>query len=66
MAHLAYNASDGTPRVTPVWFAWEGGEIIICSIISYTKFKSLQEGARIAIKPNWVGLYNFETRSPSG
>jgi hypothetical protein len=128
MAHIAYDASDGTPRVTPVWFAWEDGELIICSIVSSTKFKVLKDGARvaidideavwpyhrlgmrgsvaikqfpgippgyretavrylgdqfgnafmdqlenfgvpmnrIAIKPDWVGLYNFEDRPPTG
>jgi hypothetical protein len=126
MVHLAYNASDGTPRVMPVWFAWENGEVIICTIIAAMKLKSLVDGARvaleidepnwpyhrlqlrgtvstsdfpgivpgyretairylgeqfgnmfigqlegfgipmkrIAIKPDWVGLYNFETRNP--
>jgi hypothetical protein len=126
MAHLAYNASDGTPRVMPIWFAWENGEVVICSIVVAMKLKSLVDGARvaidideggwpyhrlqlrgsvstsdfpgivpgyretavrylgdqfgnmfmnqlegfgipmrrIAIKPDWVGLYNFETRNP--
>jgi hypothetical protein len=126
MAHLAYNATDGTPRVTPVWFAWENDELVICSVVSSAKFKSLNNGSRvaidindgnwpyhrlqirgsvsttpfpgvvpgyretavrylgaqfgngfidrfesfgvpmnrIAIKPDWVGLYNFEDRMP--
>jgi len=126
MAHLAYIAPDGTPRVMPVWFGWENGEVIICSIIAAMKHKSLVDGARVAIdidesgwpyhrlmlrgavtsttfpgivpgyretairylgesfgsafigqlesfgipmkrvaiKPDWVGLYNFETRNP--
>jgi hypothetical protein len=126
MVHLAYNGPDGTPRVMPVWFAWENDEVVICSIIAAKKIKSLTNGTRvaleidepgwpyhrlqirgeiststfpsivpgykdtairylgdqfgsmfigqlesfgipmvrIAIKPDWVGLYNFETRNP--
>ncbi len=126
MAHLAYVASDGTPRVMPVWFAWEGGAVVICSVVVAMKLKSMTDGSRvaieidetrwpyhrlmlrgtvtttqfpgvvpgyketairylgeqfgsmfvgqlekigipmtrIAIKPDWVGLYNFESRNP--
>lgn len=126
MAHLAYVAGDGTPRVMPVWFAWEDGALIICSVVAALKLKALTDGARvaididetgwpyhrlmlrgtvattqfpgivpgyretairylgeqfgtmfvgqlesigipmtrIAIRPDWAGLYNFETRNP--
>jgi nitroimidazol reductase NimA-like FMN-containing flavoprotein (pyridoxamine 5'-phosphate oxidase superfamily) len=28
-AHLAHNAEDGTPRVTPIGFFWTGTEFVI-------------------------------------
>ena len=29
MAHLAYTWTDGTPRCTPIWFHWNGSEIVM-------------------------------------
>ena len=126
MAHLAYVAPDGSPRIMPIWFSWEYGEIVFCSVIVALKLKSLKDGSkvsvdidrpawpyprllirgtvstteyagivpgyrdtairyigeqygnmfigamegmhmhmmRIAVKPTWVGLYDFESRMP--
>ena len=30
-ARLAYNWTDGTPRVVPIWFHWDGKEIVMGS-----------------------------------
>ena len=30
-ARLAYNWTDGTPRVVPIWFVWNGREITHCA-----------------------------------
>ncbi len=30
-ARLAYTWSDGTPRVVPIWFHWDGGAIVLAS-----------------------------------
>ena len=27
-ARLAYTWSDGTPRVVPIWFHWDGAQIV--------------------------------------
>src|SRR5262249_26415767 len=126
LAHLAYVAPDGTPRIMPIWFAWEYGEVVFCSVIVAMKLKTLRNGSkvslaidrpawpyprllirgtvstteyagvvpgyrdtairylgeqygsmfvgaiddmkmpmkRIAVKPTWVGLYDFESRMP--
>jgi len=126
-ARVGYIALDGTPRVTPAWFTWNGQEIIIGSAGTSQKVRALQadpaiavtidsdtapykvlsirgraevrmvEGAveeyadsalryfdpdqgarfrdharatfsgmaRIAVKPEWVGLIDFVTRFPS-
>ena len=50
MAHLAYVASDGTPRVMPLWFAWENGEVIFCSVAVAQKLKALTDGTRVAVE----------------
>jgi Pyridoxamine 5'-phosphate oxidase len=126
-ARLAYIATDGTPRVVPIWFHWTGHEFVLGSPPKAPKLKALaknskvaltiddndfphkvllvrgsarvetmsgicpeyaaaaeryfgpQQGkgwvqqlssmspqmARIAIKPEWVGLLDFQTRFPS-
>ena len=56
MAHLAYVAPDGTPRVMPIWFAWERGELVFCSVAVALKLKSLTDGTKVAVdidRPNW-------------
>ena len=49
MAHLAYNWSDGTPRVVPIWFDWTGEEFVFCSVANSFKAKALVDGTRVAI-----------------
>ena len=33
-ARLAYIASDGTPRVVPTWFQWNGAEIVMVTYVA--------------------------------
>jgi hypothetical protein len=33
-ARLAYIAKDGTPRVIPTWFDWDGSEIVMATYIA--------------------------------
>ena len=49
LAHLAYVSTDGTPRVMPIWFAWENGQVIFCSVIVARKLKSMTDGSKVAI-----------------
>ncbi len=128
LARLAYNWFDGTPRVVPIWFHWDGQEIVLGTPPKAPKIKALQkhpevaltidsdtawpykvllvrghaqvemvqgigpeyaasarryfgeeqgsawveqiksmvsEMARIAVRPRWVGVLDFETRFPS-
>ena len=30
-ARLAYTWTDGTPRVVPIWFHWNGSEVVLGS-----------------------------------
>jgi hypothetical protein len=124
---LAYTWTDGTPRVVPHWFHWNGGEVILGTPVDAPKVSALQQHpdvaltidttefpprvllirgmatvdlvdgvvpeyaetarryfgdeqgaawvtqigglcpqmARIAIKPTWVGILDFEARLPS-
>jgi hypothetical protein len=127
-ARLAYNWFDGTPRVVPMWFHWDGKEFVLGSPGRAPKLKALRknpevaltiddaaawpykallvrgtarlemvkgvvpeyaasarryfgeeqgkqwveqaggmvsEWGRIAIRPEWVGILDFETRFPS-
>ncbi len=126
-ARLAYVWMDGSPRVVPIWFHWNGQEIVMASPPKAPKLKALaknpkvaltidnnefphkvllvrgtagleqvkgivpeyaacadryfdpqmakawvgqmasmiQEMVRITVKPEWVGLLDFEARFPS-
>src|SRR5512139_1418710 len=48
-ARFAYNWTDGTPRVVPIWFHWNGAEIVLCSPEDAPKFKSLHDGDAVAV-----------------
>lgn len=48
-AHLAYVWSDGTPRVVPIAYHWNGTEIVISGPPRAPKFKVLQAGSKVAI-----------------
>ena len=48
-ARLAYNWTDGTPRVVPIWFVWNGREIVICSPAEAPKVKAMRDGAHVAL-----------------
>jgi len=30
-ARIAYVANDGTPRITPTWFHWNGSEVVMAT-----------------------------------
>lgn len=49
MAHLAYVWPDGTPRVTPLWFHWNGEEIIMASPVGMPKIEVLKENPAVAL-----------------
>jgi hypothetical protein len=49
LARFAYNWSDGTPRVVPVWFTWTGDEIVIGSPPRAPKLRALKSGQRVAL-----------------
>ena len=48
-ARLAYNWSDGTPRVQPMWFHWNGEQIVMASPPNAPKLKVLSQNAKVAL-----------------
>jgi Pyridoxamine 5'-phosphate oxidase len=49
LARLAYVWSDGTPRVVPIWFHWNGTEVIFGTPLRAPKLKALREHPQVAI-----------------
>ena len=48
-ARLAYNWRDGTPRVVPIGFHWNGAEIVLGTPPGAPKMKVLKTGSKVAI-----------------
>src|SRR5215471_17065836 len=48
-AHLAYNWRDGTPRVVPIGFHWNGQEIVLATATDAPKTKVLNNGSKVAV-----------------
>jgi Pyridoxamine 5'-phosphate oxidase len=49
LAHLAYQWSDGSPRVVPIWFQWNGEEVVMGTPPAAPKLKVLRDGDPVAI-----------------
>jgi PPOX class probable F420-dependent enzyme len=48
-ARFAYVASDGTPRVVPIWFHWNGSEIVMGTPPKAPKLKALAKNPRVSL-----------------
>lgn len=48
-ARLAYVGTDGGPRVVPIWFHWNGQEIVMASPPKAPKLKALEKNPKVAI-----------------
>lgn len=48
-ARLAYVWPDGTPRVVPVWFHWNGSEFVIATPPKAPKLKALRVNSKVAL-----------------
>jgi uncharacterized pyridoxamine 5'-phosphate oxidase family protein len=49
LARLAYVAKDGTPRVVPIGFTWNGSEVVMCTATNAPKLVSLRQNPAVAI-----------------
>ena len=48
-ARLAYVWRDGTPRVVPIWFHWNGKEIVFSSPPKAPKVQAISRNSKIAL-----------------
>jgi len=48
-ARLAYVWTDGTPRVIPIWFHWNGREFVLASPPKAPKLKALAKNSKVAL-----------------
>jgi len=55
-AHLAYIWTDGTPRVVPIWFHWNGSAVVMLSPPNAPKVKALADGSPVTVT---IDSYEF-------
>jgi len=48
-ARLAYVWTDGTPRVVPIWFHWNGQEIVLGSPLRAPKVRALAQNSKVTL-----------------
>lgn len=48
-ARLAYIWTDGTPRVVPIWFHWNGREIVMATPPKAPKLKALARNPKVSL-----------------
>ena len=48
-ARLAYVWVDGTPRVIPIWFHWNGREFVMATPPKAPKLKALAKNPKVAV-----------------
>ena len=48
-ARMAFNGADGSPRVVPIWFHWDGGALIISTGADSPKMKAIECNPRLAV-----------------
>lgn len=48
-ARLAYVWTDGTPRVVPIWFHWNGAQIVLATPPRAPKLKALARNPKVSL-----------------
>jgi hypothetical protein len=48
-ARLAYVWTDGTPRVIPIWFHWNGRELVMATPPKAPKLKALAKNPKVSL-----------------
>jgi hypothetical protein len=49
LLRLAYNGSDGFPRVIPIGFYWNGSQIVVCTAATAPKVKAIASRPNVAV-----------------
>jgi hypothetical protein len=55
LARLAYTGRDGTPRVVPVGFVWDGAELLVATFANSPKVAALQARPDVALTIDRAG-----------
>jgi hypothetical protein len=48
-ARLAYSWTDGSPRVVPIWFHWDGSAVVMATPAGSPKLKALRRHPEVAL-----------------
>lgn len=48
-ARLAYVSTDGTPRVLPIWFHWDGKQFVMGTPPNAAKLKAITQNPKVAL-----------------
>ena len=59
LLRLAYNGSDGFPRVIPIGFYWNGSQIVVCTAATAPKVKALSSRPNVAMTIDLGGTPGF-------
>ncbi len=54
-ARLAYTATDGTPRVLPMWFLWREPELVLATFAGSHKLAALRARPAVAVTIDTLG-----------
>ena len=49
LVRLAYSGGDGSPRVVPVGFHWNGQDVVVCTATTAPKVKALNARPNVAL-----------------
>jgi hypothetical protein len=49
LTRLAYVSPDGTPRVIPIGFTWNGSQVVLCTTKNAPKLASLRRNPMVAL-----------------
>ena len=49
LAHLATIGQDGRPQVNPVWFLWDGRQVLLSVKADTVKYRNLRRNPHLAI-----------------
>jgi len=62
VARIATVQADGSPHVTPIWFAWDGGAMWFYSIIRSQRWTNLVRDPRVSVVVDAGGAEYFQLR----
>jgi hypothetical protein len=49
LTRLAYNGLDGSPRVVPIGYVWNGTSFIMCTAVAAPKVRALEANPKVAM-----------------